>query len=76
MALERKDIRAKLDHELHTALREICELEQIDMGEWIEAQLVPLIEKRVHDAIVLAERLQRAGISGKNREQPGTGGRS
>ena len=43
MALERKDIRAKLDPELHAALKAMCDLDGVDMGEWIEAQLVPVI---------------------------------
>lgn len=71
MALERKDIRAKLDPDLHAALKAMCDLDGVDMGEWIEAQIVPVIEKRIHDAMVLAEKLQRLGISGTGRESPG-----
>lgn len=59
MALERKDIRAKLDPELHAALKAMCDLDGVDMGEWIEAQLVPVIKKRIHDATVLAAEFQR-----------------
>jgi hypothetical protein len=68
MTLDRKDIRAKLDHEVHAALKAICDIEGVDMGEWIEAQLVPVIQKRVHDAMVLADAFQRAGITGSSRE--------
>lgn len=75
MALERKDIRAKLDPELHAALKAMCDLDGVDMGVWIEAQIVPVIEKRIHDAMVLAEKLQRLGISGNGREAPGAPGR-
>ena len=74
MALERKDIRAKLDPELHTALKAMCDLDGVDMGEWIEQQLVPVIKKRIHDATVLAAEelwLQRLGITGNAREQRG-----
>ena len=73
MALERKDARLKLDHDVHAALKEICELRGVDMGEWIEALVVPEVKRQVHDAMVLTERLQRLGISGKKREQPGVG---
>ena len=69
MALERKDIRAKLDPELHAALKAMCDLEGVDMGEWIEQQLVPVIKKRIHDATVLAAEFQRLGITGNAREQ-------
>ena len=68
MSLERKDIRAKLDPDMHAKLKAICDTDEIDMGEFIEAVLVPVIEKRVHDAIVLAQALQRAGINGSGAE--------
>ena len=84
MSLERKDIRAKLDADRHAQLRAICEIEGVDMGDFIEAVLLPVIERRVHDAIELAGRLRRlgitgnekplAGISGSGREQPGISG--
>ena len=71
MAIERKDIRAKLDPELHAALKAMCDLDGVDMGEWIEAQLVPVIKKRIHDATVLAAEFQRLGITGNGREKSG-----
>ena len=74
MSLERKDIRAKLDDDMHAALRAICEVDGIDMGLFVEALLVPVIKKRVHDAMMLAAKLPRPGIAGNNREWPGTTG--
>lgn len=74
MALERKDIRAKLDDEMHVALKAICDIDGVDMGVFIEAQLLPVIKKRVHEAMLLTERLQRAGITGSGREWPGITG--
>jgi hypothetical protein len=68
MALERKDIRAKLDPDVHTALCVLCEVDQLDLGEFVEQLLVKEITKRVHDASVIAERTARLGISGKSRE--------
>lgn len=38
MALERKDIRAKLDADTHAMLKAICDFDEIDMGEYIEAR--------------------------------------
>ena len=70
MALDRKDIRAKLAPDMHAKLKAICDLDEIDMGEFIEAVLVPVIEKRVHDAMLLAERLQRLGIAGSESKSP------
>jgi hypothetical protein len=74
MSLERKDIRAKLDPDNHAQLRAICDIEGVDMGDWIEAVLKPVIEKRVHDAIELASRLHRLGTSGSGRESAGVAG--
>lgn len=80
MSLERKDIRAKLDAELHVALVEICDLDGVTQAEFIEAVLVPVLRKRIHDAIALASAARRAGISGNVGEPlpdqaPGGGGR-
>lgn len=74
MAIERKDIRAKLDDDVHAALKAICDLDEVEMGEFIEAVLVPVIRKRCHDAIVLADRLQRAGFTGSVVSAPGIAG--
>lgn len=68
MSLERKDVRAKLSAEHHAQLRAICEVDGVDVGDFIEAVLLPVIEKRVHDAIALAARFPRPGITGNNRE--------
>jgi len=76
MALERMDIRAKLDPDTHGQLKAICELDGVDMGAYIEAILVPVIEKRVHDAMLLADKLQRLGISGSVKRLAGTSGRT
>lgn len=74
MSLERQDIRAKLSAERYAQLKAICEIDGVEMGAFIEAVLLPVIEKRVHDAIALASRLPRSGISGSGREYPGTAG--
>ena len=70
MSLERKDVRFKLSAEDHARLKAICEIEETDMDDFVEALVVPVVRKRVHEAIELAEKLQRAGISGHGREFP------
>lgn len=74
MAVERKDVRAKLDDDMHAALKAICDLDGIDMGVFVEQLLVPVIQKRIHDATVLADRLHRLGIAGNARRPAGTTG--
>jgi hypothetical protein len=68
MSLERKDVRAKLDPELHAALVEICALDGVEIAEFIESLLVPVIRKRCCDAIALAKTLERQGFSGREGE--------
>jgi len=75
MSLERKDFRGKLDAGMHAKLKAICEVDDVDMGVFIENLLIPVIEKRVHDAMVLANALQRQGITGSGRESPGGAGK-
>jgi hypothetical protein len=75
MALERKDIRAKLDADMHAALSVLSDVDGLDLGEFIERELVAVIRRRLHDATVIAERTARLGISGNGGEKPGTGRR-
>lgn len=68
MSLERKDVRAKLDPDLHEALTVLCEIDELDIGEFVERELVRVITRRVHDASLIAARTERLGITGKVRE--------
>ena len=71
MSLERKDIRAKLDPDMHEALAVLADIDQIDIGEFVERELVAVIRRRIHDAIQTAERTAHLGVTGKNRDLPG-----
>lgn len=74
MSLERKDIRAKLDPDMHRALTVIADAEHLDIGELVERVLVQMIRDRVHAATVIAEETAGLGILGKQRELPGISG--
>jgi hypothetical protein len=74
MALERKDIRAKLDPDMHAALGVLCDVDGVDIGAFIERVLVDRIHERFHAASVIAERAQRLGITGIRQERPGMAG--
>lgn len=76
MSLERKDIRAKLDPDLHAALLVICDAEQLDLGEFVERELVRVISQRVHTATVIAAGTERLGITGIGRAAPKRGTRA
>lgn len=75
MSLERLDVRFKLSPDMHAKLKAICHVDNVDIGEFVEAHIAPIIEKRIHDAMVLAGEIQRQGLtgirpvkSGKSRE--------
>lgn len=74
MALDRKDVRAKLDPDLHEALTVLCEIDQVDIGEFIERELLRVIKQRVHDASETHERTAHLGITGNRRESAGIRG--
>jgi hypothetical protein len=71
MSLERKDIRAKLDPDMHEALAVLADFDRVDIGEFIERELVRVIKSRIHDASELHERTAHLGINGRARELPG-----
>lgn len=75
MALERKDVRAKLDANIHKALTVLCDADRLDIGEWVERLIVGEVRKRIHDAQSIAAETADLGITGNGREFQGTSGR-
>lgn len=71
MALDRKDVRAKLDDVVHQALKLFARLDGITEAEFIERIVVPVVERRIADANLAAAELARLGIIGNNRESLG-----
>jgi hypothetical protein len=74
MSLDRKDVRLKLDPDMHQALGVLCEVERVDMGAFVERVVVDLIHERLHAASLIAERAQRLGITGNRRDRAGGAG--
>lgn len=68
MALERKDVRAKLDEEWHRALGVVSDADRLDIGEWVEELIVRELKRRIHDAHAIAAATQHLGKIGKTRE--------
>lgn len=73
MALERKDVRAKLEAHMHKALTIICDADHVDINDWIEQLIVNEIRRRVHEAQSIAAETADLGITGNQREIPGLG---
>lgn len=75
MSLERKDVRFKLDAEMHQALGVLAEIAQVDIGEFCEQIVRGEVVRRVHEATVISERTARLGITGISRESQGVVGK-
>lgn len=69
--LERKDVRLKLDHDIHAAAKAIAETEGMEIAEWVETVIQGVVIKRVHQATLVVDRLGASGSLGTFREAPG-----
>lgn len=76
MSLERKDIRAKLDPDVHRALQVLARVQGITDAELVEQILSPIIIRRVHEATVIAAEASLTGRTGNLWESPGNAGNS
>ena len=72
MSLPRKDIKFWLDAEYHAALREICDMRGMTLGEFVERLAVAEIDRVLHEASELHARTARLGIVGNRQEKSGT----
>ena len=68
MSLEKLDARTKLEPHLHAALLAICDVDGVTINDFLYGLVVPVIEARIRDARLLADRTRELGISGKSRE--------
>lgn len=68
MSLERCDIRARIDADVHTALLAICEVDAVTVAEFIEALLVPVVLARVSGAIQLHSKVKDLPLGATQRD--------
>lgn len=66
--LERKDLRIKLDPEIHGALTVFADVERKELAELAEAVIAAEVRRRVHETTVAAAKLARLGIIGSGKE--------
>lgn len=77
MALERKDLRIKVDPELLDMIRILADVDGVEIGEMCEGILVAQVQKLITRAMVVSERITRQGLAGNGgdyRGRPGSGG--
>lgn len=68
MSLERKDLRLKLDHEVHAGLDVLADVSGKQLAELAEEIIREVVLARIHAATVVADRAKRLGIAGSGRE--------
>lgn len=73
MSLDRQDVRARLDPELHAALVALCDIDGITVAEFIENLLAPVIEDRVRKIIKAYPLVAHLGISATDCDKSGKG---
>ena len=71
MALDRKDVRAKLDPDIHAALIVILDADGTDIAAYIESELTRFVSQRVHAANVIAAGTKGLDIAGIIRDSSG-----
>lgn len=73
MSLDRQDIRARLDADKHERLLAICNATGTTVADFIEALVVPAVDGKVHEAILICRQLGLIPAAGINREEPRQG---
>jgi len=71
MALERKDLRLKLDADTHAGLSLIADVTDRDMADIVEQLVNEYVKRRIHEASLIADRARRLGIAGNGGESVG-----
>lgn len=74
MSLDRKDLRLKLDPDVHAALDACADVDRLQLAELAEQVIAEYVRRRVHEANVLAARTARLGFTGNRRAPAGTSG--
>lgn len=75
MALDRPDVKVRLDQDKHDALKVFARLEGLTITEYCERVVTADLAKRIADTNLAHAELLRLGIFGKSRESSGGGGK-
>jgi hypothetical protein len=65
MSEPRKDIRAKLDPDLHAALCALADAEGVDIAVFVEREVVRAVIEKVRLVTLASTALQRSGLAGR-----------
>ena len=65
MSLDPKDVRLKLDPEVHQGLEALADLKGLGIAELGERIIAEYVARRLHEATLLVDKCGRLGISRK-----------
>ncbi len=71
MALERKDVRSKLDPDWHDVMKRVAARDDLSETEYIEGVLMRELKRRLHEYRLDREAFEGSPIIGISRDDPG-----
>jgi hypothetical protein len=71
--LDRKDVRATLDFDIHEALSAICDRDEIGINEFIEREIRRAVEAEVHRFILSERKFRNLGLIRTITDRAGKG---
>lgn len=71
MALDRPDVKPRLDHDIHAALKVFAKHDGMTQNEWCEKVITDAVSKRIHDVNLTHAELASLGIFGRSRDSSG-----
>ncbi len=71
MSIDRPDVKVRLDHEMHDALKVFAKLDGLTIIEYCERIISENLCKRISDTNVAHAELDRLGLSGIRRVSQG-----
>lgn len=71
MSLDRKDLRCYFTPEVHAALLALADVDRVETARLVEQVIEQYVVDRVHAAMVIAQRVDVAGLSRLRPVSPG-----
>ncbi len=72
MSLDRKDLRVYFGTELHAALLTLADVDRVEPAKLVEQVMEQYVVDRVHAAMVIAQRVDVAGLTRLRPVSPGS----
>ena len=71
MAIDRPDVKPRLDHDVYAALKVFARIDGLPMNEWCEKVITAAVTKRINDTNLAQAELGNLKIFGFGRDSSG-----